>query len=217
MLTRKIKLFILFAIFGAAIIGLYTITIDLKIFHHNFSNSFIVIDKATDVSLRGNFSKSENTLKGKILFLHGAGPLGRRWPFYRLLQAKLANEGYEVAAFNFRTFGDSTKPKRTTYEYLNRIQDIGIILNYLKWNSCHIIGHSMGASIGMNAVANGIKNTEIKSIISIGPARRVEEIFLKEGSPNFIAAKQGLENRLGLSIKISDSVLKKNTRKYKYR
>ena len=209
MFLKKLKTFIFLAFFVGLFFGLYWITINQKILYHRFLDPFSVIDKNTNVKLVGNLSKPVSFNKGKILLLHGAGALGRKWPLYRLLHDKLSKNGYEVASFDFRTFGDSTKPQNKSYKYLNKIQDITIILNYLKWNSCHIIGHSMGASIGMNAIANKIITTEIKSIISIGPARRVKEIYLAEKSPNFYSAKRGLQNRLNTSMEISDLVIRK--------
>ena len=207
-LPKKIFSFLSVGVFFLIAVLFVYYTSDNRIYFHYFSNSFSVYDKSTKVLLKGNITKAKGKKRGNILFLHGSTKFGRRLPFYRILQKKLAENGFDVAVFDFRTHGDSDSPSEGTFENLDRRRDISLILNYLKWDSVHIIGHSMGGSLGMRAISDKIIEN-VKSIVSIGPARRVKELFLrKESYEKFTRAKNVLQTRINSPEEISDDVVK---------
>ncbi len=125
------------------------------------------------------YGTKDEGVKPGIILLHGNTPLGRKLPFYEVLSTKLAERGYIVITIDFAGFGESGDPFQfNTIEALDSTKEVFAALTYLKSlrnleeGNISIIGHSGGAEA---AIPFGINEDDIKSIVAIGPPRRVRE------------------------------------------
>jgi pimeloyl-ACP methyl ester carboxylesterase len=85
-----------------------------------------------------------------ILAVHG---LTANWHAWDTLGPELAGAGYRVIAFDLRGRGESAKPAGP-YGIATHADDVVALLDYLKLPQVNLVGHSLGAVIGMCVAAH---------------------------------------------------------------
>lgn len=121
-----------------------------------------------------------------LLFLHGYPDTHRTWD---VLIEELKHD-YQVAAFDLRGAGESSRPlERTAYNIRNIFKDIESAIHFLdpkKEKSIHLVGHDWGSLIGWCFASDPISSGYISSYTGIaGPhpalARKQLEGYAKRG------------------------------------
>lgn len=83
----------------------------------------------------------------KILCIHGWLDNSNSFAY---LGPALASKGFDVAAFDHIGHGFSDHyHSDSSLQYLNRVMHVRGVLDGLGWSNASIIGHSMGAGVGM--------------------------------------------------------------------
>jgi pimeloyl-ACP methyl ester carboxylesterase len=98
-----------------------------------------------------------------VLLIHGLGASTYCW---RHLIPELCHK-YKVISFDLWGFGYSSKTMKKKMDLDTQIEVINELLDHLKVNKFHIVGHSMGAEIGL-----WMKHTDkrVQKCIAITPA-----------------------------------------------
>lgn len=94
------------------------------------------------------YTRYSNAMKDKLLLLHFSGGNGYMWD--PVLEYFL--EKYDVIIPDLRGHGLSEKPE-SSYHIDDLADDISLLMNHLEIESCHVIGSSMGAEIGLSLAA----------------------------------------------------------------
>lgn len=96
-----------------------------------------------------NFKVSSNFRRGieeSILFIHGLGcskdSFKDVWNFPEFKK-------YTILSFDLLGFGDSSKPKEFSYTLEEHAEICKLIIEKLKLEKIHLVGHSMGGAIGL--------------------------------------------------------------------
>ncbi|NKE07820.1 alpha/beta fold hydrolase [Mesobacillus selenatarsenatis] len=105
--------------------------------------------------------KYSSVNKPAILFLHFSGGTLNMWDGI----LPMFSEEYRVIAPDFRGHGKSDKPL-TGYHIDDFAHDLYLLLQALDVRSCHIVGSSMGAEIGLSFAASYPEM--VKSIVCEG-------------------------------------------------
>jgi len=149
---------------------------------------------------------NETVRPGVVLF-HGATPLGRKLPLYRILAKKLVDKGYIVLTYDVRGFGESDDPEDIDdVKSWSSTNDTTRAVSYLcsfknvNISKIYVIGHSAGAHGAMTA---GIMDERIKKVVAIGPPRRVESRILDKNYLQYSWERFSRDRKLGRSIKLS--------------
>jgi len=86
-------------------------------------------------------------------------------------------EDVECVAVDMAGHGNSAhRDRNSLYHYIDYVRDISFILDALQWEQCHLLGHSMGASISLmtaNAFADRVQS--LTMIDSLHPQTRAPE------------------------------------------
>jgi pimeloyl-ACP methyl ester carboxylesterase len=106
-------------------------------------------------SLHGQLFLPEQTLKGKIIMIHG---LGASSFSYRNNAPYFAEQGYLVLAVDLPAFGYSSKARGIQHSQIQRADYLWQWLNnidasFINQDAWHLVGHSMGGSTVL-AMAN---------------------------------------------------------------
>lgn len=90
-------------------------------------------------------------------------------------------EDMEVVAVDLPGHGRSDhRDRNSLYHYIDYVRDIKLILDALQWESCHLLGHSMGGSLSlMSCVAFPERILSLTMIDTLHPHSRLPE----EGPP----------------------------------
>ena len=118
-----------------------------------------------------------------VLLLHGLTPEGNELPLYRVLASQLADAGFLVLALDFAGYGDSDDPYALGAEdALDAVRDVRAALDFLERlpaasGAVTLLGHSMGA---IEAMAVGLTDPRIGSVVALGPPRRTAEVLATE-------------------------------------
>lgn len=121
-----------------------------------------------------------------LFFLHGYPDTHRTWD---ILMEELNHE-YQVAAFDLRGAGESSRPvERSAYNIRRIFKDIESAIRFLdpkKEKSIHLVGHDWGSLIGWSFASDPISSGYISSYTGIaGPhpalARKQLEDYAKRG------------------------------------
>lgn len=178
-----------------------------RIHYHRFKDIQYITDPNGKLRLVGSVAKPKMAKKSNILILHGSLKFGRKLPLYRMLIGRLARSGYEVASFDFRGYGESDDPHVMAINEFDLRKDISLITKKLEWKEFHLLGHSLGASIAMNAVASG--NVDgVLSVISIGPSRRVYERMLRPNADEYEYIRKRFQEDMALGLELEDNLLR---------
>ena len=102
------------------------------------------------------------------LLLHGFTNDAHIWDG---LSAKLV-ENHNVIAFDFRGHGDSDWDNNANYTHEQLLEDTLQLINHIKPEELHIIGHSLGARVAMLLLARKPVAIESFTIIDTGPEVR---------------------------------------------
>ena len=116
-----------------------------------------------------------------FLLLHGNYPQGQSYPLYQVLAQELAHKGYLLMTVDFAGYGRSEDPfarldatdvsleleTKAALDHLGQRADV-------QPGSIGIIGHSMGADPALRV---GARDAAVKTMILIGPPRRVQQLF----------------------------------------
>lgn len=111
------------------------------------------------------------------LLLHGFGHDSRVWDPLALA----LRESCRVVALDFRGHGDSAWDATRSYCHNALLQDLGTVAAALKLQRFHLVGHSMGARVGMLYAARNPGALASLTIVDTGPevgakgVRRIRE------------------------------------------
>ncbi len=110
--------------------------------------------------------------KTRLLCLHGW--LDNRASFLPLFPEL---EQYECVAVDMIGHGQSAhRDQNAMYHYTDYVRDVGLMLDALDWQQCHLVGHSMGGAIGLlsaSALAERIES--LTMIDALHPLTRTAE------------------------------------------
>lgn len=123
------------------------------------------------------YERGNEARRPGIVLVHGNTAMGRRLAFYKVLAAKLAENGFPVLTVDLPGFGESDDPfsKGTFYSIDDEVETVASAIQSFPKNSnidkddLSIIGHSRGSVIALKA---GLKIDEISNIILIGPSTK---------------------------------------------
>ncbi len=172
----------------------------------SFTRKKVSFPRSDGITIAGYIYTSEQTAENSpvILLLHGNYPAGQLFPLYPVLAAELAKKGFIVMSIDFAGFGISGDPfiHNNPVDLSMRSETIEAI-NYL-YNSedlqgdIILLGHSMGAT---PALWVGLADPRVKTIVVIGPPRRVRERFHFDTDINLFWWWTGKirENQYGIS------------------
>ena len=129
------------------------------------------------------FGKSpDNSAGPAILLQHGNTSLGKDLATYRALARNLADAGYTVLAYDRLGFGRSDDPiRKSAAETIQAYDPIPLALaavayaaslNEVDADRISVIGHSAGM---MTALKLAMAGNKVRSVVLIGPPRRVNE------------------------------------------
>jgi len=96
---------------------------------------------------RGIAYRTNSFLPGRktVLFVHGlSGSLSAWYPYEKTFE-----KTYNLITFDLRGHGRSVRPGRRGYAMSEFVEDIRVLLEYLKVEQCSIVSHSFGALIAM--------------------------------------------------------------------
>ncbi len=144
-----------------------------------------------DVSFFSDGLKLKGTLYGDetggkkpgIVLLHGATSYGRKLALYRFLGRRFSERGYLALSVDFRGYNESEDPRVGDPDMFAFLHDAKAALSFLlsrpdvDSSRIYFVGHSLGGSV---AFVLGSLDDKIKKVVSIGPSRRVTEVFLAE-------------------------------------
>lgn len=126
--------------------------------------------------------KQEGKRPGVVL-IHGNTPFGRKLPFYKVLAKKLSRKGFYVLTLDLVGFGESENVSSVeeiwNFKEIDAAIEVMCDLEEINLDKIFLIGHSRG---GAPAFEIGLRNSNVKKIIAIGPSRRVRERILLEDS-----------------------------------
>jgi pimeloyl-ACP methyl ester carboxylesterase len=100
-----------------------------------------------------------------VICVHGISSNAR---IFNPIRDTLAAQGRQVIALDLRGRGLSEKSETGTYGWLRHAHDVFEVADRLKLREFDLVGHSMGAFVGMNAVA-------------IDDAKRIGKLVLIDG------------------------------------
>lgn len=206
-LKHKLKFFFIFGIIGLFFGTVLYFFSGWRLDFHRFKHTRYISDQFLNIRLAGSITKPKKQKIENILLLHGSSVFGRKFPLNRMLIKNLSKKGYEIAAFDFRGYGESDDPNKMDITDFDLEQDVVLILRALGWDEYHILGHSLGASVAINAVASGQCDGAI-SVIGIGPSRRIYERMLKSDAKEFEYMRQRLQEDMELQKKFDDTPLR---------
>ena len=86
-----------------------------------------------------------------IILLHGGFRYADRWIDYGFFGGLF--EGYRLIAMDQRGHGKSGKPRDPSAYGLEMVRDVVRLLDHLRIDKAHLIGHSMGAEIALKTVS----------------------------------------------------------------
>jgi pimeloyl-ACP methyl ester carboxylesterase len=124
-----------------------------------------------------------------------------------MLSRTLSKQGYDVALFDFRGYGESDRPEGVTFENYDFRNDVDTILSHLQWDQCALIGYSLGASIAMNYCAS-YQDPRVKAIVSLKPGRRFYERILADNAKEYNAYKSRYIQFTGLKRKLPEHLFR---------
>lgn len=113
-----------------------------------------------------------------LLLIHGSHPAGQGLGVYRLLGARLAQQGIAVLSVDLPGFGHSPPP--TPPWRAEQFTGHSIVRAAVAWLTAHprveqrrisLFGHSFGGSV---ATAAALTQPGLHTVIALGPTRRVE-------------------------------------------
>ncbi len=88
--------------------------------------------------------ENSHSVPRPVVFLHGlmgfSANWGKIWPYFQ--------EKRPVLVMDQRGHGRSAKPE-TGYSPSDYANDLAALLQHLQWQSCHIVGHSMGGRVAL--------------------------------------------------------------------
>jgi len=125
----------------------------------------IYIDVADGIQLHGWKLAAEGEVRGDILFFHGNGDnVSTQLPN----SYWLAKAGYDVYIFDYREYGQS----QGKADLDDTISDMALIIEYtvkqlVLDEKLIVIGHSLGGSMAIYAVAHSAYRDRIKSLVTI--------------------------------------------------
>ncbi len=113
-----------------------------------------------------------NSTPVKVLCLHGW--LDNRASFLPIIPYL---QDLEYAAVDMIGHGESAhREVNSLNHYINYVRDIKLILDGLGWERCHILGHSMGGSVGLIAASAYPERIQSLAMLDVlHPARRSAE------------------------------------------
>lgn len=136
----------------------------------------------------------------KLVFLHGLMGFGANW---RKIVSGLEDQ-FNILTFDQRGHGRSIKPE-TGYAPENYADDLLHILNELRWEKIHLVGHSMGGRNALNFASRFPRRVISLVIEDISPESKISDVERYEKLlgrvptpfPNKKAAKDFLLNDFG--------------------
>ncbi len=135
----------------------------------------------TDGTLHGWRVPAQGKEKGVVLFMHGnAGNISYHWPGIAFLPKK----GWTVYLFDYRGYGKSQGIAHLNGAITDTQSMVDAVINENPQQRIHIIGHSLGASLLISALAdmNEKNKQRIGKIILLAPFsdyRSVARDFMK--------------------------------------
>lgn len=132
----------------------------------NLEYSDISLPSQDGLLLHGWYLPAKVPARGSILFLHGNG---ENISTHLATVFWLPAEGYNVYLFDYRGYGAS----QGDVDLEGSLNDIEVMIGYATShntapNKIIVLGHSMGASMGIYAVAQSPHKNEIAGMISVG-------------------------------------------------
>lgn len=139
----------------------YTITPD-KV-HINYAD--VNLSSQDGLLLQGWYLPARRPARGTILFLHGNG---ENISTHLAMVYWLPAEGYDVYLFDYRGYGAS----QGEVDLVGSLQDIESMIAYVAANKSMpdrfiVLGHSLGASMGIYAVTKTAYKQDLAGMISI--------------------------------------------------
>ena len=97
-----------------------------------------------------------------LILLHGMADSSSVWSSL----GEFLAENYHIIAPDLRGHGESSKPQ-TDYSARNIINDLEALMNHLKWENAHVLGHSWGGKIAALWANNSPQR--FRSLILVDP------------------------------------------------
>ena len=131
----------------------------------NLKYSDVTLASADGVLLHGWFLPASGEVRGNILFLHGNG---ENISTHLATVYWLPAQGYNVYLFDYRGYGQS----QGSVDLAGSIADIEAMIAHVAAHPSTpggmiVFGHSLGASMGLYAVAQSPHKSDIAAMISI--------------------------------------------------
>ena len=126
-----------------------------------------------------------------IIFLHGVGGDSHSWDF----QLEGFSESYRAIAWDMPGYGGSPLVSPMTFEMLS--DSFISLLDHLKIDQAHVVGHSMGGMVAQQAIATSPDRFKSLILSATSPAfGKADGVFQKQ----FIAARlKPLEDGLSMA------------------
>jgi 3-oxoadipate enol-lactonase len=115
-----------------------------------------------------------------LIFLHGIGGDCHSWDF----QLESFSDDYRAIAWDMPGYGNSTSINPMTFENLSN--SLFKLIDHLKIEQAHIIGHSMGGMIAQQAIATSENRFKTATLSATSPAFGKSD---GEFQKNFIKAR----------------------------
>lgn len=107
----------------------------------------------------------------KLVFLHGLMGFASNWRSI----ARHFESDYQILLYDQRGHGKSFKPS-SGYGTAEYAQDLITILDELGWEKCHLVGHSMGGRVAVEAAYLYPERVEKLVIADIGPVSDMQSM-----------------------------------------
>jgi len=122
----------------------------------------VVVEADHGRRLQADLFRTSGPLKGRILFVHGSIPKGRKFSPYRFIAGELSKLGFDVLLPDIGGYGDSPLEPGSVPTFGADVAASARALDGLTENldsrDCIVIGHSLGASMALEAVVHhGLK------------------------------------------------------------
>lgn len=117
----------------------------------------------------------------KLVFLHGIMGFASNW---RTIARQL-DDRFQILLFDQRGHGKSFHPS-TGYSASDYAGDLLGILDALKWETCSLVGHSMGGRVAVQAASQAPDRVEKLVVVDVGPQLDMQSMLVVEEQLNSV-------------------------------
>lgn len=132
-----------------------------------------------------------------VLCLHGL--LGASRNLNKMVE-RLAQQGYFAIAYDQRGHGHSPHLKQGNYTLDALSEDVFRVLDFFKVDQAHLVGHSMGGRVVLNATAHKPQRVRSLSLLDVGVSIHPESLMelknIIQPLPEFFSSRPEAEQYL---------------------